>query len=444
MASDYRLIRADGTTIYLVNSTGTPVAGGSPYAPATTPFGIDSDWTPISAPDDDAASIEETIPLIYLGSAGTDAATAVQRLHEQFTARFSAPCVLYAQPSGGTAGYFELSSGKAQPAAFGGTKRGPGEGAANILIDLAVRRSAYAAAAALTNAINGTSFTNTHTGNVVTLGTLMGDMRYVGLPMNIRVDKPAAQSPVVLYLATVYSRTADTTSSTASGVISTTTGTNFTISSSIDLSALRTRAGLKLRVMARLTTLTSPSKAQVKVTVSAASGGQLWVSPWATLGSNTTAQIVDLGGIDLSVLRYALSNTSNVTIQATLRSTDGTSVTATLGYVEALLYYDFCKVESGTALGASQRFQLLGAQNLSGNGWHPQIPETALIVSYERCADPAGGAAPAARAAPSMARACTRPGSTRTARTRIPTPPPSPRRLRRCIARSEANPCLSH
>jgi hypothetical protein len=186
---------------------------------------------------------------------------------------------------------------------------------------------------------------------------------------------------VVLYLATVYSRTADTTSSTASAVTSTTTGTNFTISGSIDLSALRTRAGLKLRVMARLTTLTSPSKAQVKVTVAAASGGTLWVSPWSTLGSNTTAQLVDLGGIDLAALRYPLSNTSNVTIQATLRSTDGTSVTATLGYVEALLYYDFCKVESGTALGASQRFQLLGAQNFNGNGWHPQIPETAMIVT---------------------------------------------------------------
>jgi hypothetical protein len=381
MASDYRLIRADGTTIYLVNSSGTPTAGGSPYAPASTPFGIMSEWVPTSAPDDDGDPIEETIPLIYLGTSGSDALTAVQRLHEQFTARFNAPCVLYAQPNGGTAGYYELNSGKAQPAPISATKRGPGEGAANIAIDLAVRRSPYAAASALTSAINGTTFTNTHTGNVVTLGTLTGDMRYVGLPMTIRVDKPAAQSPVVLYLATVYSRTADATSSTASAVTSTTTGTNFTISGSIDVSALRTRAGLKLRVMARLTTLTSPSKAQVKVTVAAASGGTLWVSPWSTLGSNTTAQLVDLGGIDLAALRYPLSNTSNVTIQATLRSTDGTSVTATLGYVEALLYYDFCKVESGTALGASQRFQLLGAQNFNGNGWHPQIPETAMIVT---------------------------------------------------------------
>jgi hypothetical protein len=389
MASDYRLIRADGVVIYLVNSSGTPLAGGSPYAPATTPFGIDSEWAPIApAPADGGgddflsyAPIDETLTIYYLGTSGSGAATAARLLNEQFTARFNARCVLYARPDGGTAGYYEVYRGLAQPLVWSGTKRGPGEGAANIAIDLTLRRAPFAVDASLTTAINGTSFTNTHTGNVVTLGALTGDMRYAGLPMNIRVDKPASQSPTVLYLATVYSRTADTTSSTASAVTSTTTGTNYTVSGSIDLSALRTRAGLKLRVMARLSTLTNPSKAQLKVTVAAASGGTLWVSPWTTLGSNTTAQLVDLGGIGLDTLRYALSNTSNVTIQATLRSTDGTSVTATLGYVEALLYYDFCKVESGTALGASQRFQLLGAQNLSGAGWHPQVPETAMIVS---------------------------------------------------------------
>jgi hypothetical protein len=170
----------------------------------------------------------------------------------------------------------------------------------------------------------------------------------------------------VLYLATVYSRTADTTSSTASAVTSTTTGTNYTVSGSIDLSALRTRAGLKLRVMARLTTLTSPSKAQVKVTVAAASGGTLWVSPGRRLDRTPPRSWWIWAASAWTALRYALSNTSNVTIQATLRSTDGTSVTATLGYVEALLYYDFCKVESGTALGRKPALSAAGAQNLSG------------------------------------------------------------------------------
>lgn len=383
MSSDYRLIRADGTSVFLVNSSGVPLAGGSPATAATTPFGIRSEFEmPVTEGESlEAEPIEMVMPLIYVGSSSSGAAAAIHLLNEQFTARFNAPCVLYAKPNGGTEGYFEILKGHAQPAMVAGTQRGPGEGATNVFIDLKVRRSAFAGASALTTLISAATFTNTHTGNLISLGTLTGDMRYNGEPLNIRVDKPAAQSPTVLLLSTVYSRAADTTSSTASAVVSTTTGTNFTVSGNVDVSAMRVRAGLKLRVLARLTTLTAPSKAQVKVTVSAAGGGALWVSPWVTLGSNTTAQLIDLGGIDLSQLRYALANTSNVTIQGTLRSTDGTSVTATLGYVEALLYYDFCKVESGTALGASQRFQLLGAQNLSGGGWLPQVPETAMIVS---------------------------------------------------------------
>lgn len=384
MASDFRLIRADGTTIYLVNSTGVPVAGGSPASAATTPFGIRSEFElPVTEGEELGADpVDMVIPLIYMGASGSGAASAVQLLNEQFTARFNGPCILYAKPNGGTEGYFELYKGIGSPTMVVGTQRGPGEGATNVFIDLKVLRSAFAGASALNTLIGAATFTNTHTGNVVSLGTLTGDMRYAGEPLNIRVDKPAAQSPVVLYLATVYSRAADTTSSTISGETNQTVGSNFTASGSIDLSALRIRAGLKLRVLARLTTLTNPSVAQVKPTVAASGGGPLWSPPnWTTLGSNTAAQLVDLGGIDLAQLRYALSNTSNVTIQISLRSVTGTAVTATLGYVEALLYYDFCKVESGTALAASQRFQLLGAQNLSGGGWLPQVPETAMIVS---------------------------------------------------------------
>lgn len=381
MASDYRLIRSDGTTIFLVNSSGSPTAGGSPAAETTTPFGIRAEWEPQAAAED-TEEIEETIPLIYVGTTGSGALTAVQLLNEQFTAAFSAPCVLYAQPNGGSAGYYEVKRGNARALMVSGTQRSPGEGATTIFIDLEIVRTPFAGVANLITAINAVSFTNTHTGNVITLGALSGDMRYHGLPLNIRFDKPAAQSPVTLYLATVYDRKVDTTSSTLSAITSTTTGSDFTISGNVDASAMRTRAGLKLRVLARLTTLTNPSVAQVKVTVRASGGGTLWTNQaWITLGSNTTAQLVDFGGIGLDQLRYPLSNTSNITLQCSLRSATGTAVTATLGYVEALYYYDFAKVESGTALAASQRFQLLGAQNLSGSGWHPSAVETAMIVT---------------------------------------------------------------
>jgi hypothetical protein len=68
-----------------------------------------------------------------------------------------------------------------------------------------------------------------------------------------------------------------------------------------------------------------------------------------------------------------------VILQVAIRSTDGTSVTATLGYLEALLVYDFAQVEAASGLGASQRYQCLAAQNLSGGGWLPLIPAQASV-----------------------------------------------------------------
>src|SRR5687768_16961280 len=112
MASDFRLIRADGNTVFLVNSSGSPTPGGSQAAAATTPFGIRSEWEPKAAESDGGFDayppVEETIPLIYLGTSGSGALNAVQLLNEQFTTRFNAPCILYAQPNGGSVGYYEV------------------------------------------------------------------------------------------------------------------------------------------------------------------------------------------------------------------------------------------------------------------------------------------------------------------------------------------------
>src|SRR5258708_3683020 len=132
MASDYRLISpATGATLYLVNSVtpSSPPAGGSPYAPATTPLGIRPDWTP-DASEPNAAflggkplmngarlallsneNVEETLPLVYIGSSAENVRQAVQRLRRQFATLFAGPCLLYARPNGITEPvYFELET----------------------------------------------------------------------------------------------------------------------------------------------------------------------------------------------------------------------------------------------------------------------------------------------------------------------------------------------
>jgi len=423
MASDYRIIGA--STIYLVNSTGTPVAGGAATAANTTPWAIRSDWVP-AAPEPDAVygggaplvsgaslrqltypNVTETITLAYLGASADGAADAVTLLANQFATLASAPAALYAKPNGATnATYYAIYHALVQPRAWPSTERSPAEGAyKELLVDLTITRSYAGGAASLTTLINAATFGNTGTGtpdNVESLGTLTGDLQGEGQPLNISMETPSAGTASVVYLASVYSRTYQAIASSVT--TSSTTGANFTASTGIDVSALRTRAGVQLRVLARLTTLTAPSKAEVRVTVQSSAGATLWVGPWRALSTDNTAQLIDLYGTTLDSVRYPLSNTTTVLVQCAIRSTDGTSVTATLGYVEALLAYDFCILEASGGLAASQRYQLMGAQNFAG-GWLPSVPPLAVVTdTSDVLVKPAvvKGAAPLARTGASL------------------------------------------
>lgn len=397
MASDYRLISpSTSKTIYLVNSSGSALAGGSPFAAATTPFGIVTDWTATAAapvaqytggpPLANGGAlayigndnVEESITLTYLGSASDDARRAVQLVRQQVATLFAGPCLLYARPSGAAEPtYFELLAADVQETAWPDTKTSPAEGATSIFVTLSVVRRPYGGAQALDTLLSSSSFTNAAAQTALT--PIRGDLAYEGQPLNITIAKPTSQTAAQVYLATVYSTTQKTVTSTLTAQTST-TGVTFTASSSIDLSALRTRAGLKLRCTARLTTLTNPSKAQVRAVVQTTAGNTLWTGPWVTLSTNTTAQLADCLGTGLDALRVPLTNTSSVLVQIGLRSIDGTAITATLDYLEAILYYDWCVVEAASGLGASQRYQLLSAQNLSGGGWLPLSPPAALVT----------------------------------------------------------------
>jgi len=396
MSSDYRII-ANGVTIYLVNSSAAPTAGGAATSAATTPWGLRTEWTPQAAPPallerggpplangSEAAwlayeTIDETIPLYLLGSTADTLAARLQQLRQQFAALYAAPAVLYVKPNGSsTAVYYEILSGSVQESGWPNTATTPAEGATRILVDLTIRRKPFAGLASLETLVNGASFGNTGTGSpddTESLGTPKGDLVYEGSPLNVRVDKPTAQSPVSVYLATVYGRTYQSIASAQ-----TTSGTaNFTASTAIDLSALRTRAGLRLRVAGRLTTLTAPSNAQVRAAVQTTAGATLWTGAWVQLGSNTTAQYADLGGTTLDALRTPLTGTSNVLVQVSIRSLSG-SVTATLSYIEAILYYDWCRVDLPSALSTSQRLWVISAQNLAGGGWLPLLTAQASVT----------------------------------------------------------------
>lgn len=393
MSSDYRLIRGS-TTIYLNNLTGSPVVGGNLNGPMTTPLQIVADWVPAAVKPEAVltnidgalvdltyAPVSETLTLIALASSTNNLLAIERALRQVFRGRADQPCVLYAQPSGASNPvYFVISHATVQLQAPENSNS-PAEGATAALIKLTISRSAHGGAASLTTLASGTTVTNQGTGanpNLISLGTLLGDQAYEGQPLNIQLTKPTSQSAHSVILASVASRTYEAIGSTVT--TSSTTGTTFTAGSNISMATLRTTPKLKLHILARLTTLTSPSNIQLQARVlTPGSAATLWVGPWVTMGSNTTAQLVDLSETGLDMLRVPISGTPNIIIQVAIRTISG-SVTATLAYVEALLVYDICTIDSGGAgLSSSQRYELAGAQNLAGGPWLPLIPESALI-----------------------------------------------------------------
>lgn len=393
-SSDYRLIRGT-TTIHLNNSTGEPVAGGNLSAPNTTPLKILDRWV-LAAPAPDAITanadatllsqtygpmVEDTIPLIVVASSTNNLLAIERALRQQFRGRGDQPCVLYAQPAGASSPVYFVVTHATVQLGTPDNSAGPAEGALVVLITLTLTRSALGGTSSLITVASGATITNQGTGanpNLISLGNILGDLAYEGQPLNIQLTKPTSQSAHTLLLASVASSTFE--SINAAVTTSSTTGTTFTAGSSISMAALRTTPQLKLHIVARVKTLTNPANAQIQARVlTPGSAATLWTGPWVTLGSNTTAQLVDLSETGLDMLRVPISGTPNIIIQIAIRSTSG-SVTVTLDYVEALLAYDVCQVDSGGAgLGAGQRYELCGAQNLAGGPYLPLVPESALI-----------------------------------------------------------------
>src|SRR4029077_9161587 len=160
---------------------------------------------------------------------------------------------------------------------------------------------------------------------------------------------------------------------------SSTTGQVYSSSpSSVTLTGLLTGAALKLRVIGRLASTSNPTKAQMRVTVVTTN----FASQWITLYNSTSAQIVDFGTIDIAPLKTPLASTLTAAVSAYIRSSDGSSVTANLDYLETLLYYDIARVESAS-LTASQHTQIIGAnQAVSGGPWlFASPPVTQQVVS---------------------------------------------------------------
>jgi len=255
------------------------------------------------------------------------------------------------------------------------------EGWGDVKGTISLTRSPFFGAEDLIRVLDEDAVTNGASGNVFSLGDVFGDLAAEGQLINLVLAKPASGTASGVIVATVASRSNLAIASALSGIANTTTGSAFAALSTFDVGAIRRLSGVALHILARVTSITAPTKAQLAVEVQTAGGVVLWRSSWVRLGSDTTGQIVDMGAATLDMLRIPLpaSTAANIKLVGYLRSSDGTTVAATLDYFDALLAYDFCVVESA-GLASDESLVCYGAQNLSEGRWLPLPCEVATVL----------------------------------------------------------------
>jgi hypothetical protein len=403
MASDYR-ITGNGTTVYLVNSSGNPTSAGAATAAATTPWGIRfADWTPTAAAPNTLFAggfpvaqsydvVEETIPLILVGGSHDTMVARLQQLRQvAATWQFSTPAILTAQPSGATSPvYFEIYRAHIQERAPSSSKT-PAEGASTCWVDLTITRSAFGGLlSAGETLINAVSLKNTGTGspnNFNLYGPASGDLIYAGSPLNVSFTGTAGVSAGRIWLASVLERKYSTTGA-GTYATSSTTGVSATALSFTMTNNPFDNQGVKGRFMLRFSAFASNAQIQVRVSTLNTGTSLIYTSPWVS-APNTTGVLLDTGGFTLDAMRRSNIAGTTMIVDIWQRSTNGSSASITLTYTEALHYYTFCRVEQGNVAltGSPDVVRAIGFTERSGYPCLPEFPIAQLHNSGTTIAD---------------------------------------------------------
>jgi len=363
--------------IHLNNTTGTGVAGGATSGATTTPFVITSykllpaPSKPIwagGAPFRDGRTlvaknrdnVVEQLELMVEGSSRDNAALQIRTLDMALqTALFSTPAILSQLPHGMTnAAYAEVfSADVASDERLWSSERS----SSRIRFAITWERTPFFGILSTGETIvNAATVNNTGTGspdNIEVFSTGSGDLIYDGQPINV-IFTPTTASKVVhvVYLASCYSRTYTTTGATTATTALIGGATINSTPIPFDVSAAITRSGLKPRCLVQFTALSAA--AEVRLNVGYKNGLVFHTTPWtasASLLGNTSNVVIDFGTWPLPAGRRVSTMAGlNLDLYLDVRSTDGTSVTATFSFSELLLYYTFCRIDTLFASLASQ------------------------------------------------------------------------------------------
>lgn len=384
-------------TAYYISGAGTAYTGsGTPWtAQATTPFEIamndtDGRWTP-TTPTQQAiytggppfrfgqtlmytaeGNVVEQIMIYARANTPDNASVLLRLLRKILNTGLSQPCILRVLPDGMTnPTFFEIYHADVQEdAAFMNDEAGMGF----VRIRVTWTREPHGGGSSSTTLINAQTIENDGTGtpdNIISLGSPAGELLWSeGGLLNLQL-KDASTDLYNVWMATVVS----TSYNSISQARTTTTSTDFVTSPWTTVTiptTARNHRNLKMRIVGRFTTFTNLSKAQIQVVVwdISTSSTVLYASPKIS-PLNSTASFIDFGAVSLEFFQRQVSYTPSCKVQIILWSTDGTSVTATLDYFEALFYFDFCRI--GPVTGGVNAVNYLYVEqfnSIAGGGIH--------------------------------------------------------------------------
>lgn len=207
----------------------------------------------------------------------------------------------------------------------------------------------------LQNAQTITNNANAGSPNYLIMSGVRGDFIYAGQPLIWSIT-PAANGMfkgsgvqrcyvATLFKAPDYINTNDAISAAGGGSTTPIATENRTIS------LLDAALGVKLRLIARITSPTSNLEVRIRVVFgngSVGTGAAIYTSKWIAPGSSTT--VVDFGMFRLPYDLLGLSGTADCRIITEARSTNGSTATGTWADMELLYYKTFARITSTVSL----------------------------------------------------------------------------------------------
>lgn len=351
--------------IHLVNSNGSPTAGGAATAANTTPFAIRQGWslqppTPLpiwgGGPPFIAGrrlayssydNVTERIPIAVLGSSHENAVTRLQELKQALaTVSATTPAVFSVQPTGSsTAMTTDVYSAFVREQVEEESGFEAWEGKEELYAEILLTHAPFwANLSSGETVINAVSINNAFSGspdNIIAYSAGSGDLIYEGQPLNMTLTNATGSTLTNLdfYLGSIDSIISDATTQTVT--TSSTTGASPGSGDTITVgSTLDPKQALKMRLIALTSSVSANSEMRLKVYFSSNAAAPFYIGPWRAPQSSSS--LYDAGTVPAALFHD--TNITTLYVLLEVRSPLGGSVTITLSNFYIACYYTLCKI----------------------------------------------------------------------------------------------------